>query len=284
MDIIERDFTKMMEKYPIGEKIIFSNSEFEKYDLSLAFHLKMGEYKIIKHGILSVGNLKWLNLYFDKDTYLQICFEEETVLGYSVFKTINRYFLKNSFDRGFWLGSREERGLMFYDDYFYCREIQNLFTEFIEDFCIKYFGGFDDFDSIEYELEDAFFRTNILKVLEEYGINKEQLDTALAEEIDNTDWIIDYTYDNEQLEIYYFFSKGDLEKRFDFIRNNTFLLKMIESGMAYDRKINSSFFQRNVDNHFCKKEYIGMSYDNDLSIIEISVGVPIDSCDFKRGE
>ncbi len=106
----------------------------------------------------------------------------------------------------------------------------------------------------------------------------------MAEEIDSRDWIIDYSYDEEVLEIYYLFNDSDLEKRFDFIRNNTYILKIIEENRVYDRKINTSFFQRDVNSEFCQKEYVGINYDNDLSIIEVNVGVPIDVDDFKRGE
>ena len=277
-------FKEVMDLFPIGKKIIFDKFNFDEFDLNLAFHMKNGEYQIKKHGLLSVGNLKWLNLYFDKDTYLQICFEEESILGYSIFRTFNRYFLKNSFDRSFWLGSKEERGLMFYDDYFYCKEIHNFFYGFIKSFCSKYFIKFDDFDSIDCEIEDAYFKVNILELLKNINVSKEQLDKALAEEIDNREWIIDYSYDEESLEIYYHFNDNDLEKRFDFIRNNTYIVKIIEENRVYDRKINTSLFQRDVNNHFCQKEYVGISYDNDLSIIEVNVGVPVDVDEFRRGE
>ena len=65
---------------------------------------------------------------------------------------------------------------------------------------------------------------------------------------------------------------------------NTYILKIIEENRVYDRKINTSFFQRDVNSEFCQKEYVGINYDNDLSIIEVNVGVPIDVDDFKRGE
>ena len=281
---IEKEFKKVMELYPIGEKLIFDKFNFDEFDLNLAFHMKNGEYQIIKHGLLSVGTLKWLNLYFNKDTYLQICFEDDTILGYSMFRTFNKYFLKSSFDRSFWLGSKDDRGLMFYDDYFYCKEIHNFFYEFVENFCSKYFLEFDDFSAIDYKIEDAFFKVNLLELLKNINISKEELDKALAEEIDSRDWIIDYSYDEESLEIYYLFNDSDLEKRFDFIRNNTYILKIIEENRVYDRKINTSFFQRDVNSEFCQKEYVGINYDNDLSIIEVNVGVPIDVDDFKRGE
>ena len=155
---------------------------------------------------------------------------------------------------------------------------------FVENFCSKYFLEFDDFSSIDYKIEDAFFKVNLLELLKNINISKEELDKALAEEIDSRDWIIDYSYDEESLEIYYLFNDSDLEKRFDFIRNNTYILKIIEENRVYDRKINTSFFQRDVNSEFCQKEYVGINYDNDLSIIEVNVGVPIDVDDFKRGE
>ena len=48
---IEKEFKKVMELYPIGEKLIFDKFNFDEFDLNLAFHMKNGEYQIIKHGL-----------------------------------------------------------------------------------------------------------------------------------------------------------------------------------------------------------------------------------------
>lgn len=285
MKVIEENFGKIMRSYPVGSKIIFKDFELDKFDLNGVFHIDAGEYVIKKQGVLNIGKQNILNLYLENNLIFQVCFVEENMeVNYFIFKNFDKYYLKNSFDRSFWLGGRDERGFLFYDDYFYVREINKIFEEFIKNICINNFKEFDDFDSIEFEVEDAFFRTNLLKVLEESKISKESLEVVLAKEIKDREWLIDYVFDEDSLEIYYHFSEEDIEKRFDFMKNVSYTLKLCETETVYGKKVISSLFQRDIKNKFYDKEYIELLYDSDLSVILLKSGIILDKKYFQKGE
>lgn len=284
MKSLKKEYQVMYEKYPVGQKIIFDSFEFDKLGLNSSFYMKKGDYTVKKHGFFSVSEKHFVNFYFDKGIYLQISYTEEEILGYWVFKVFEKHFLRNNFDRSFWLGGKEERGFMFYDDYFYGRDPWKFFGEFLENFCRTYFKGFKEYDDIEYEVEDAYCSTNLIEVLKTVGFAEEEIRTALAKELKNREWIIDYAFDEEMLEIYYHFNDNDLEKRFQFIRNSSYHIKMVENEMVYDKKLNASMFSRSVEEEFYENEYLGIVYDEELSLVYLSIAIPIDITDFKKGE
>lgn len=284
MKNLRNEYKVMYDKFPAGGKIVFESFEFDELDLNSVFHMKKKEHIIKKHGFFSIGDVHLVNLYFDKGIYIQICYNEDGVLFHWVFKTLERHFLRNSFDRAYWLGSKEERGFMFYDDYFYERDIWKYFEEFLEHFCVTYFKEFNFFDEIEYEVEDAYCKSNLVEIFGNFGIGVEKIDECLKKELENRPWIIDYVFDGNDLEIYYHFSEADLEKRFSFMKNSSYSIKMIENGIVYDKKIHSTLFNRNVKDEFFEKEYVGMVYDEELSLVVLNVGIPIEIINFKRGE
>lgn len=284
MKNLRNEYKLMYEKFPVGEKIIFDNFEFDKLSLKSIFYLKKSELIVKKHGFFSVGDNHWVNLYFDNGVHIQICYNEGEIVTYWIFKTLERHFLRNSFDRAFWLGAKDERGLLFYDDYFYGRDPWKFFEEFLEHFCSVYFKDFDCFDEIEYEVEDAYCKTNLIEILKNHGIKIEKIKKSLSEELKKREWIIDYVFNENDLEIYYHFNEGDLDKRFSFMKNTSYAIKMVDNGVVYDKKVLSSLFQRKVEDEFFEKEYIGMVYEEELSLILLTVGIPIDISDFKRGK
>lgn len=87
----------------------------------------------------------------------------------------------------------------------YSNNIEHLFEEFLEAVCAKLFDNFNYFEHIEYEIEDAYCRTNLLQISEQNSITRSKLEKILIEELTNRDWIIDYAFDNDVLEIYYYF-------------------------------------------------------------------------------
>lgn len=284
MKSLKKEYESMYEKYPVGQKIIFDSFEFDKLGLNSSFYMKKGDYTVKKHGFFSVHEKHFVNIYFDKGIFLQICYTDEEVLGYWVFKIFEKHFLRNSFDRGFWLGGKEERGFMFYDDYFYGRDPWKFFGEFLENFCRTYFKDFREFDDIEYEVEDAYCSTNLFQILKSEGFDEKTIKDAFDEELKNREWIIDYAFDGELLEIYYHFNDNDLEKRFKFMKNASYYIKMVENKNAYDKKIQASMFYRDVEDEFYEKEYLGISYDEELSLVYLSIAIPIDITDFRKGE
>ena len=54
------------------------------------------------------------------------------------FLEYKKYFLRNSMDRGFWFGGKDERGMMFFDDYFWGRDPWEFFGDFLENFKDKF--------------------------------------------------------------------------------------------------------------------------------------------------
>jgi len=59
---------------------------------------------------------------------------------------------------------------------------------------------------------------------------------------------------------------------------------MVENKNAYDKKIQASMFYRDVEDEFYEKEYLGISYDEELSLVYLSIAIPIDITDFRKGE
>lgn len=282
MKTLKREYQIICDNYPLGSEIIFDSFEFDKLGLNAAFYMKKGVYTVKKYGFFSVGDKHFANLYLDKGIFLQIIYREDETLGYFVSKIVEKHFLRNSFDKGFWLGSRDERGFMFYDDYFYGRDTWKFFGEFLENVCARYFKNFTNYEEIEYNVEDAYCSSNIIGLLIENGYSEDYVKESLQKELQEREWIIDFVYEDNNVEIYYHFNDNDLEKRFEFVKNSTYLIKMVEKNRIYDKKIQSSMFKRNIEDEFYEREYLGITYEEELSVINLVICIPIDITDFRK--
>lgn len=271
-------------KYQIGEKIVFNNLNFDKISLNSFFYMDKKEYTITKHGCFSIGERDYEELYLDKELILQSVHIRGQLIEYRVFKVLKKYFLKNSMDKLFWFGGKEERGMMFFNDYFWGRDPWEFFGDFFKEFVYNYFPNIIDMKELSYEVEEAYCTSNIISLLIEKNIDIEEIQKKFQNELLKREWIIDYVFEDDKIEIYYHFNENELEKSYEFIRNASYILDIHEKNISYDETHNSSLFVRKVYNEFFNKEYLALVYFKETSMINVFVGIPIDESNFMKGE
>lgn len=266
---------EILDKFKVGKKIFFKNLPKNSFDLELNFFLKEEIFEINKHILFDVGKYRVIEIYFDKSDYIQIIIENEKINSIKCFTTVEKRYLKDNFERALWLGTSIDRGLMFYDDYFFSKNVDSIFDNFLFDILDKNFEKFDDYDSIEYEIEDSHIRTNILEVILNNGFFEKDIISTLEKEIMENSWIIDYKIDEEVLEIYYHFLEEQLEKRYLFVRNGRYNIEIFGNNTSFEKERISSLFERELNSQKYTKEFILMNYDIDLSILDIKAGISI---------
>jgi len=281
---MEKNIELICNMYPVGEKINFEIFEFDKASLNTVFYMENTEYTIVKHGFFNVGEKNYVHIFLDKGLTIQVCYFEEEPKQYAVYRTYKKYFLKNSMDRAFWFGGKEERGMMFFDDYFWGRDPWEFFGDFLENFILEYFPNIIDMDEFSYEVEDAFCSSNIVSLLKDKGISVNTIKKYFDKEILKREWIIDYLIEEGNIEIYYHFNENELEKKFEFMKNTSYYIEMLENSIFYNKQQSTSIFLRNVENEVYKEEYLTLVYEQEMSMIYVNIGIPIDENSIRKGE
>lgn len=281
---MEKEIELICKMYPVGKKVTFESFEFDKASINTVFYMDNKDYTILKHGFFKVGDKNYAQIFLDRGLMLQICYLEGEAKQCAIFRTYKKYFLKNSMDRAFWFGGKEERGMMFFDDYFWGRDPWEYFGEFLENFISKYFPHIKEGNEFSYEVEDAYCSSDIVSFLREKNISQEEIEEAFKKELAKRDWIIDYVFEEGNIEIYYHFDENELEKKFEFMKNTSYYIKMIENGIVYDKQQSISIFVRDVENEAYNEEYLVLVYEQEMSMIYVNIGIPIIENSIRRGE
>ena len=281
---MEKNIELICNMYPVGEKITFEAFEFDKASLNTVFYMENTEYTIVKHGFFNVGDKNYAQIFLDKGLILQICYLEGEPKQCAIFRTYKKYFLRNSMDRGFWFGGKDERGMMFFDDYFWGRDPWEFFGDFLENFISKYFPNIIDMEEFSYEVEDAYCSSNLFSLLKAKNISEDIIKKAFDEEVSKRAWIIDYLFEEGNVEIYYHFDENELEKKFEFMKNTSYYIKMFENNIAYDKQQSTSIFVRDAENEIYNEEYLALVYEQEMSMIYVNIGIPIRENCIRKGE